>query len=240
MFKKTIQKFISNPFTYSKLLFLKAFIYPYKYKKGESDYDAEKYWEDRFRKHGLDIRGPGDEGDSEVNNIKRYERVTSIFNEILKSNITDFKNLKVLEIGTGTGIITKALKELGVVNYVGVDITSVLFDDLQKTFSDYKFKKMDISQELINDKFDLIVIIDVIEHIVENAKFKFTMNNLRNSLKKNGLIAIAPIVNESYKAQFYERHWSIKDLKINLPDCDYLNPWDWEKKVSKIYLLRAV
>lgn len=237
--KKTLQRLISNPFTYSKLLFLKAFIYPFKYKKGESDYNAEKYWEDRFKKHGLDIRGPGDEGDSEKNNYIRYERVSSVLKKVLKSQITNFKNLHVLEIGTGTGMITKTLKELGIVNYVGVDITDVLFDDLQQTYSGYKFKKIDITKSLIDEKFDLIVIIDVIEHIVEDGKLGIAMYNLKCSLGKNGFIAIAPVVDNGYKAQFYERHWTIADIMAQLPEFSYFGPWDWETNVSKFYLLRA-
>jgi 2-polyprenyl-3-methyl-5-hydroxy-6-metoxy-1,4-benzoquinol methylase len=237
MLKKTLQKIISNPFAYTKLLFFKTVVYPFKYKKGQNDYDAERYWRDRFVSHGLELRGPGDEGDSERNNLKRYKRVTSILKEELTSKIPDFKNLKVLEIGTGTGLITNALKELGVVNYIGVDITDVLFNDLQKTYLGYQFKKIDVTKDLINDKFDLIVIIDVIEHIVENGKFNFAMNNLKNSLKEHGSIIIAPIVRKNYKSQFYERHWTINNLRESLTEFEYSEPKEWEKGFSQIYML---
>lgn len=238
MLKKTLQKFLSSPFKYSKLVFLKIFVYPYKYKKREGDYDAERYWNDRFVKYGLDIKGPGDEGDSDRNNLLRYERIKFVLDTILKRYITNFSNLNVLEIGTGTGIITNALKELGVVDYVGVDITSVLFEDLQNRFMNYKFLKLDITTESINGKFDLIVIIDVIEHIVVGDKFKFAMTNLKNSLAKDGMIVIAPIVTKNYITQFYERHWTINNLKENLKDFEYFEPMEWEIDFSQIYLLR--
>jgi SAM-dependent methyltransferase len=240
MLKKTLQKIISNPIRYSKLVFLKALVYPNRYKKEDGDYDAERYWKDRFLKHGLDLRGPGEEGDSERNNIKRYERVKLVLNDLLKRNITNFSNLKVLEIGTGTGLITKALMELGVEDYVGVDITDVLFDDLKAIFKDYKFLKLDITTEFIIGKFDLILIIDVIEHIVEYGKFRFAMNNLKNSLCENGSIVIAPVTEKNYKSQFYERHWTLGNLTETLAHFEYYEPMEWEKGFSQIYMLRKI
>jgi 2-polyprenyl-3-methyl-5-hydroxy-6-metoxy-1,4-benzoquinol methylase len=152
--------------------------------------------------------------------------------------VINFSNPKVLEIGTGTGLTTNALKELGVINYTGVDITDVLFESLQQKFVNYKFLKLDITTDVIDDKFDLIVIIDVIEHIVDDKKFKFAMDSIRNSLNKNGVIVIAPIVGKNYKAQFYERHWNINSLKETLIDFECVESMEWENNFSQIYLLR--
>ena len=44
-----------------------------------------------------------------------------LMQEVLKKNIKD-KNLKILEIGTGSGIILSTLKEIGMINVLGVDI----------------------------------------------------------------------------------------------------------------------
>jgi len=236
MLKKTLRKFISAPVRYIRLVFNKMFIYPNRYKKGENDYDAESYWKDRFIRYGLGIQGSGDEGDTILNNIIRYDRVKLVLKEILKRNITNFSNLKVLEIGTGTGLITDALNKLGITDYLGVDITNVLFEDLQNRFSEYKFKKLDITTELIDGKYDLIVIIDVIEHIVTDEKFNFAMTNIKNALSKVGYIVIAPIVEKNYKAQFYERHWTINDIRSILVDCEYSDPVKWGDE-SYLYML---
>lgn len=220
------------------LIFLKIFIYPFRYKKGSHDYDAEKYWRDRFSKYGMNIKGAGDEGDSKKNNIKRYERVKNVFKGILKNNIKSFADIKVLEIGVGSGSITDALKELGVLNYQGVDITSVLFDSLGKKYEKYKFSKLDVTSDNINDKYDLIVIIDVIEHIVDEQKFSFAINNIKNSLKNGGFLIIAPVVEKNHKSQFYERHWALADIKNATGDFKICESKVWEENFSKIYLLQ--
>lgn len=237
MFKTLITKFFSNPISFTNIVFRKLFLDPIKYKNGVG-YNAEQYWKDRFVRYKTNIKGPGDEGASKKNNIKRYEHVTNVFTTLCKTHIKEFKNLKVLEIGTGTGLITKAISQLEVKNYVGIDITDCLFPILKKEFPDYKFKKLDITATAIDEKFDLIVIIDVIEHIVEDEKFSFAMTNLKNSLLENGKIIIAPIVKQNFKAQFYERHWTMADLKKIFFDFKYAEPFEWKKNFSKIYLLK--
>jgi len=226
--KRTLKKFTSAPVNYICLVFSKIFIYPKRYKLGQNDYDAESYWKDRFVRYGQDVRGPGDEGDSVKNNIVRYERVKKVVKNILESNISNFSNYKVLEIGVGTGIITDTLNKLGIKDYLGVDITNVLFEDLRNNFSNYEFKRLDITTELIEGKYDLIVIIDVIEHIVTDEKFNFAITNIKNALSEHGYILIAPIVDKNYKAQFYERHWTINDIKFILVNCEYSDPVKWE------------
>jgi len=89
---------------------------------------------------------------------------------------------------------------------------------------------------LIDGKYDLIVIIDVIEHIVTDEKFNFAMTNIKNALSKVGYIVIAPIVEKNYKAQFYERHWTINDIRSILVDCEYSDPVKWGDE-SYLYML---
>lgn len=231
-----IKKFIANPIRFLKIAYRKIFTDPINYKVG-AGYDAERYWRDRFKRYGRNIKGPGEEGASEKDNAERYKRVTKVFKKICNDNLKNFEHLKVLEIGPGTGLITEAIFELGVRDYLGVDITDALFTMLREKFPSYKFSKLDISTTDIKDKYDLIVIIDVIEHIVEDEKFIFAMNNLKNSLLENGSIVIAPIVEKKRRVQFYERHWSLDDLRKNLPDFKYSKPLEWEKNFSKIFFL---
>ena len=202
LIKKIVIKLLTHPIRYLKIVFLKAIIYPFKYKIG-NDYNAEEYWQDRFMKYGDNIRGPGDEGASEKENKKRYERVLNIFKELCKQFIIDFKHMKILEIGTGTGLITNAIYELGVQHYNGIDITDIIFPMLRKRYKTYNFVKLDITTDYIEGKYDLIVIIDVIEHIVKREKFEFAMNNIKFCLAEGGALIIAPLVEKNFKAQFY-------------------------------------
>jgi 2-polyprenyl-3-methyl-5-hydroxy-6-metoxy-1,4-benzoquinol methylase len=234
--KKLLNKLLTNPISFTKITFRKLFWDPYKY-KAKNDYKAEEYWRDRFSRYGKSTKGPGDEGASEKDNLKRYQRVTSIFKEEIKKLIKDFEHIRVLEIGTGSGLITEAIFDLGFINYMGIDITDVLFSMLKERFKNYSFTKLDITTKDIIGKFDLIVIIDVIEHIVNSEKFEYAMTNLKNSLTEKGTIIIAPLVDKSFKSQFYERHWSINDIQKLFPGFYFAKPIVWEENFSYLIAL---
>jgi len=231
---KYFKRFINDPFGFSKLIFAKFFIYPFKYKVGH-DYNAEMYWGDRFNKYQLNIKGPGHEGATVKENKLRYQEVTRKFKNVCLSNIDNISSLNVLEIGVGTGLITKTINELGVTHYTGVDITDVLFNNIQKIFPSYNFIKADITLDSLNDKFDLIVIIDVIEHIVTEEKLKFAFSNLDNCLNDNGFIIIAPLTKKKKKNQFYEYHWTKNDL-TPIAHYKFLEIIEWTKGFSSLII----
>lgn len=205
-------KFKKNPLGFIKRVLYKLIIGPLKYSTGD-DYKACKYWHDRFSKYGQSIRGSGDEGLSEEENKKMYTEAAKVFTDLCQKQKINFKNVSVLEIGCGSGFYTGLLYNLGVRNYLGVDITDVLLPELKEKFPKFRFNKKDITSDKIKGKFDLIVMIDVIEHIVNEVKFSCAMENIKNCLSERGMFIIAPIMRVSKKRLFYIRLWSLQDIK---------------------------
>ena len=67
-----LSRFIKDPLGFIKRVFFKKFIGPKRYGQG-NDYDAARYWEDRLSKYGdSSLKGVGDEGKSEEDNIREY------------------------------------------------------------------------------------------------------------------------------------------------------------------------
>ncbi len=228
MIAQVIKKCFENPVQFIILAFNKLFVGPIKYRDKEG-YNAAAYWHDRFSRYGTNIKGPGEEGLNVIENQRRYERVTQIFRELCVRVVAGIDKVRVLEIGTGTGLITKSLNEIGVKDYLGIDITDALFPVLKTTFPGFTFYKLDITKDIINGKYDLVVIIDVIEHIVNEPKFHFAMNNLKGCLSETGVIIVAPLVTKNKKYLFYERHWTAGDLRKYFSDgyaFDLLIPWE--------------
>jgi 2-polyprenyl-3-methyl-5-hydroxy-6-metoxy-1,4-benzoquinol methylase len=212
MSKMIPELFKSNPLGLIKRAFYKTIVGPLKFRKGNS-YDAEKYWSERFSKYGLSFRGAGHEGLSEKKNREMYAEAKEVFIQICQREGIDFQNLKALEIGCGSGFYTELLHESGVKNYIGIDITDVLFPELERKFPEYKFIKKDVTSEIIEGKFDLVVMIDVVEHIVEEEEFSSCMENLKDCLLENGILILAPIAELNKKTLFYVRQWSLEDVK---------------------------
>ena len=204
--------FRRNPIGLIKRALYKTIVGPLKYRKG-SGYDAERYWSERFSKYGLSLRGAGHEGLSEEKNREMYAEAEEVFIQVCQREDVDFQNVAALEIGCGSGFYTELLHKLNVKSYIGIDITDALFPELKQKFPEYRFIKQDITSKAVEGEFGLIVMIDVIEHIVEEEKFSACMENLKGCLSENGVLILAPISEISKKTLFYVRQWSFEDVK---------------------------
>lgn len=119
-------------------------------------------------------------------------------------NIFDFikpfinKDFKILDIGCATGGLLNIFKQKGYKNVFGIepaeqckDIAKKLYDiDIYHTVENFIDK---------DEKFDLIILSSVLEHIVDIDK---TMQMAKNILKKDGLLFISvPNIMEFYKQE---------------------------------------
>lgn len=165
---------------------------PVKYGKKGNDYEAELFWRDRLSRHGLDLRGVAFAAFSTAFNKKMYQKAKEVFLSLCRQERVDFKNVRILDIGCGNGFYARVFREKGGKQYLGIDITDVLFPQLKKEFPDFRFKKLDITtQEMVEEgKFDLVIMLDVTEHIMTHEKFAFAMENVKSSLREKGVFIV--------------------------------------------------
>lgn len=216
MLKDLLSKFKKDPLNFIRRGLYKSIVGPLKYGKGDN-YDTARYWHDRFSRYSLSLKGAGDEGLSEEENEKMYKEAAKVFTDLCRQESVNFQSVRVLEIGCGTGFYTQLLHNLGVKSYIGIDITDVLFPKLEKKFPQFKFIRRDITSDKIGGKFDLIIMIDVIHHIVEKSKFSYAMENVKNCLLANGVFIVSPIMEANKKHLFYVRFWSLEDIRQEFP-----------------------
>jgi 2-polyprenyl-3-methyl-5-hydroxy-6-metoxy-1,4-benzoquinol methylase len=209
-----LMKLLRDPFGLLGRLIYKIFFAPLKYRERHG-YDAEKYWQDRFSKYGLSMKGVGDEGLSEEDNERMYQEAAQAFLALCQRERIDFPNTRVLEIGCGNGFYAHLLAEQKVQSYVGVDITDVFFPELEKKHPDFEFVRKDVTADELNGEFDLIIMIDVIEHITTPDKLKTAFDNVKGHLAKGSIFMVAPVSDKSKRSLFYVRFWSLDDIAPN-------------------------
>ena len=185
-----------------------------KYGRG-SDYDAERYWTDRFKKAGFSLRGPGHEGLSEEANRNMYMEAAEHFTQFCEEQGITCDNKRVLEIGCGNGFYTNLIAQLSpTVDFTGIDITDVLFPVLKNRHPSFKFIKADVTEPWQDlGPFDVIVMIDVLQHIVTDDRFRTTMANIKRWLTPGGTFIVGPIASVGRKELFYVRWWSVRSLR---------------------------
>lgn len=108
-----------------------------------------------------------------------------------KLNITD--NSKVLDIGTGTGVLIPFLKSSNPNGYIkGIDISSEMLNIARKKFGKIEkvsFELVDVEQDVINETYDSIVLYSMFPHLKDKTN---TIKKLvEKNLKKNGQLIIA-------------------------------------------------
>jgi len=162
----------------------------------------------------------------------KYIKHNIIKNFKLNSKNTPLKNIDILDIGCGGGLLAEPMCRLGA-KVVGIDAS-------QKNINVAKFhakkNKLNInyicaSPEIlkINKKFDVILNMEIIEHVDD---INFFIKKSSELLKKNGLMFIATI------------NKTLKSYVFAIIGAEYILQWlprgthDWDKFVKPEDLIK--
>ncbi len=104
------------------------------------------------------------------------------------------KNLKILDVGCGGGLLCEPLKRLGA-DIVGVDAgqknIAVAKIHAEKSGLEIDYRNQDVEELAKTDeKFDVVLAMEVIEHVADIEKFLVAT---KNCLKSGGLLFVATL-----------------------------------------------
>lgn len=114
------------------------------------------------------------------------EKIRIINKTIYKLGISEGDS--VLDVASGTGVLYAVLKQLGLDNYVALDISENMLTELKSIYPEAKTICGDFDKEInLEYKLDYIIIFNSIPHF-ENLGMVFS--NARRHLKVGGTFAI--------------------------------------------------
>ncbi len=157
------------------------------------------------------------------------DNIVSNFN--LKTNKNPLKNINILDIGCGGGLISVPMKRLGA-NVVGIDasLKNIQVAKIHSKKNNLKIKYICSSPEKlkIKKKFDVILILEIVEHVNDINLF---IKECSKFLKKDGLMFVATL------------NKTLKSFIFGIIGAEYILRWlpigthDWEKFVKPEYLI---
>lgn len=195
-----------------------------KYAASSNDYDANKYWNERHKTFSTEsLKGVGINSKTEAENQAMYDSARYIYLGILNELIPNNKNIDVLEIGYGTGFYTQIMNDK-CKSYTGVDIVDTHRVNILEKLNNkdiVELLKLNVAEEILNteEKFDLIIMIDVTQHIVNDDKLIFNLkNNVQKKLKQGGIF-ITTDACKNLKISFYEKSRNQEFYENALNEC---------------------
>ena len=142
------------------------------------------------------------------------------------------KKINILDIGCGGGLLSEPLSRLGA-NVTGIDASkkNIEIAKFHAKKNNFLIKYLCSTPEkiIVNKKFDVILIMEIVEHVEDLDLFIEKSSNL---LKKNGLMFVATL-NKTFKSYLFA-----------IIGAEYVLGWlpigthDWEKFVKPEDLIK--
>ena len=134
-------------------------------------------------------------------------RISYIKENIIKSfklvnKKSPLKNIKILDVGCGGGLLSEPMSRLGA-EVTGIDASdkNIYIAKLHSKKNNLKINYICSSPEKLNikDKFDVILNMEIVEHVED---VNFFLKSCGNLLKKDGIMFIATL-NKTLKSYFF-------------------------------------
>ena len=132
----------------------------------------------------------------------KYIKENIINNFKLKNKKKPLKKINILDIGCGGGLLSEPMQRLGA-SVTGIDASAknIKIAKLHAKKNKLKINYLCSSPEIlkINKKFDVILNMEIVEHVED---VQFFLKSCSNLLKKNGLMFVATI-NKTLKSYIF-------------------------------------
>ena len=160
----------------------------------------------------------------------------------INQNKTPLKNIKVLDIGCGGGLLAEPMCRLGAeVTAIDASEKNINVAKLHSKKNDLKINYICTSPEKlqIKNKFDVILNLEIVEHV---DNLDLYLQSCKNLLKKNGLMFTATINRTliSYIKAIVGAEYILRWLPIGTHDWNkFIKPQEMQEKLSELNFLTS-
>lgn len=189
---------------------------------GHFSKDAERWWDESGPFAPLHRLNP-----TRLSYIK--EQICGHFRRDVKG-FDSFKGLKILDIGFGGGLVAEPLARLGG-EITGIDADARAIEVAKAHAGDLKIDYRCGAAEDIQEKFDVVLALEIIEHVNDVPGFVQTCTGL---VRDNGIIIFSTL------------NRTVKSFALGIVAAEYILRWvprgthSWRKFIKPSELVRAM
>jgi SAM-dependent methyltransferase len=156
-------------------------------------FDPRDYWEQRLSSH-YTLGGVGYLGLGEGFNRWAYRVRRRVFLREVRSVLPHPSAARVLDIGSGTGFYLARWHELGAGQVTGSDLTDSAVDNLRARHPGDAVVRFDAGDDELpfdGARFDAVSMMDVLYHVVDDARFRRAFANVHALLEPGGFFVFS-------------------------------------------------
>jgi ubiquinone/menaquinone biosynthesis C-methylase UbiE len=133
---------------------------------------------------------------------------------VVEAIVSNSKNNKVLDIGTGTGTLPQMLiKKDSSLEIIGIDINMAMIDEAKKRFSHkkvlFQYQEPNTALDFVDNQFDVITFCSVLFLVDDSAKTSLVNEALRVLKPEGKIIILTPSGKKTILSSFIEV-WQFK------------------------------
>lgn len=118
---------------------------------------------------------------------KNYKEECDYVDNLIRSLKQDYKNIRILELGSGTGIHGQLLSQKGY-HLTGIELSQNMIDKAYERECGFKIYQGDIRKPVVSGKFDIVIsLFHVISYQVSNEDIISVFEQVYKNLEDNGL-----------------------------------------------------
>jgi SAM-dependent methyltransferase len=159
----------------------------------QTAFDARGYWEQRLASH-YTLGGVGYLGLGEGFNAWAYRVRRRVFLREVSALLPEPGVARVLDIGSGTGFYLDCWHELGAGRVTGSDLTDSAVGNLRASHPGDAIVRFDAGDKDLpfdGARFDAVSMMDVLYHVVDDARFRRAFANVHALLEPGGVFVFS-------------------------------------------------
>ena len=152
-------------------------------------FDPQRYWQDRHEAHRGSLKAVGHRLLDEAANAVHYERKAVMISEMIRRHVPSPRGKTLLDAGCGIGMLIPIYEQLGF-HVTGVDFSETAIEQAQARCPSASYHVLPLADVHLDARFDVVTVIDVLLHIVEERLWRHTLATLAGHLSPDGLMVI--------------------------------------------------